>query len=230
MYIVEKRSVDSLEIQTENVAKIDMQKIENVIFEKYNFSLIECSKNTYKLEAILRTVFGRSRILLEKAILENALDLATSTEMDKEWTIIHDKSLISTILNAYTDKNKERILEILSNKQPHIIAKIVDLSGLPEDTAYKKINELIREGMLIERGSIFTSDAREIKKYVGVFKNLKFIMLNNKIAIKAKFNKEALKASYIIELLQSVKNEMVDEQQRIQLRQQIRLESAIDLM
>ena len=230
MYIIEKRSVDSLEIQTENVAKLDMQKIDSVIFEKYNFSLIECSKNTYKLEAILRTIFGLSRILIERSVLENALDLARSAEMDKEWAVIHDKTIISTILGAYTDKNKERILEILSNKPPYIIAKIVDLSGLPEDTAYKKINELIRDGMLIERGAIFTSDAREIKKYVGVFKNLKFIMLKNKIAIRAKFNEEALNASYIIELLQSIKNEMVDEQQKVQLREQLRLESVIDLM
>ncbi|HSF27968.1 MAG TPA: hypothetical protein VLA53_02955 [Nitrosopumilaceae archaeon] len=230
MYIVEKRLVDSLETQTENIVKIDIQKIENAIFEKYHFSLIECSKNTFKLESILRTVFGLSQILLEKTILENALELATSTEMDKEWVIIHDKSLISTILNTYTDKNKERILEILSNKQPHIIAKIVEISGLQENTAYKKINELIRDGMLVERGAIFTSDAREIKKYVGIFKNLKFGMVNNKIAVQAKLNKEALKASYIIALLQSVRNEMVDEQQKIQLKQQIQLEKATELM
>lgn len=223
MYILEEKSVDSLEIRTENIAKIDMQKIENAIFKKYEFSLIECSKNTYELDNILRTVFGQSHILLEKVILENSLDLATSTEMDKEWVIIRDKSLISTILNIYSDKNKERLLGILSNKQPYIIAEIVDLSGLPEDTAYKKINELIRDGMLIERGAILTSDGREIKKYVGVFKNLKFGILDNKTAIQAKLSNEAMKASYIIALLQSVKNEMVDEHQKVQLEQQIQL-------
>jgi len=211
MYIVEKRSVDSLELQTATIAKIDMQKIENTIFEKYHFSLIECSKNPYQLDAILRTVFGRGRIMLEKVVLENALDLATSKKIGKGWLTIQDKSLITTILLTYADKKKERILEVLFNKQPHIIAEIVELSGLPEDTAYEKINELIRDGMLIERGAMFTSDAREIEKYVRVFKNLKVGLLNNKISIRTKLSKGALKASYIIALLQSVKNQMVDE-------------------
>jgi len=222
--------VDSLELQTENIAKINMQKIENTIFEKYHFSPIECSKNTYQLDAILRTVFGRSRIMLEKVVLENALDLVTSKKIGKGWLTIQDKSIITTILLTYANKQKKRILEVLSNKQPHIIAEIVELSGLPEDTAYEKIYELIRDGMLIERGAMFTSDAREIKKYVRVFINLKFGLLNNKVSIRTKLSKEALKASYIIALLQSVKNQMVDEQQKIQLNQQIRLEKGTDLM
>lgn len=230
MYIVEKRSVDSLELQTAAIAKIDVQKIENTIFEKYHFSLIECSKNPYHLDAILRTVFGQSRIMLEKVVLENALDLATSKKIGKGWLTIQDKSLITKILLNYDDKKKERILEVLSNKQPHIIAEIVELSGLPEDMAYEKINELIRDGMLIEQGAMFTSDAREIEKYVRVFKNLKVGLLNNKIAIRTKLSKGALKASYIIALLQSVKNQMVDEQQKIQLNQRIRLEKGTDFM
>jgi hypothetical protein len=63
---------------------------------------------------------------------------------------------------------------------------------------------------------MFTSDAREIKKYVRVFKNLRFGLLNNKISIRTKLSKGALKASYMIALLQSVKNQMVEEQQKNQ--------------
>ena len=216
MYIVEKRSEDSLELQTATVVELAAQKVENAIFEKYHISLAECIKNKYQLDGILRTVFGQNRIMLEKIVLENAQDLVTSKKTDKGWLTIQDKSLITKILLTCADKKKKRILKVLYNKQPHIIAEIVEISGLPEDMAYEKINQLIRDGMLIEQGAMFTSDAREIKKYVRVFKNLRFGLLNNKISIRTKLSKGALKASYMIALLQSVKNQMVEEQQKNQ--------------
>ncbi|HSB57712.1 MAG TPA: hypothetical protein VLD38_07885 [Nitrosopumilaceae archaeon] len=211
MYIVEKEFVESSETKTCDLTKINIQKIENLIFEKYHFSLIECSKNTYKLDSILRKIFGPSHLLLERAILENAVDLAISKDMQKEWLLLQSKSLILTILNTFGDRDKNKILAISADK-PHIIAKIVELSGVQENLAYKKIHQLIRDGMLIEYGSIFTPDARELKKYVGVFKDLKCGILNNKIAIKIMLSKAALNVSQIILLLQSLTNKTIDKQ------------------
>jgi len=214
---IDIRSTKSTETQTSEVANVAIQKIEKLMFEKYHVSLIECRKNTYKLDAALREIFGTDHIVLEKIILENALSLEQSNEVDKEWMIIHDKSLTTVISDTLADKDKKKILAIVSDK-PHIIAKIVDISGVPENVAYRKINELIRDGMLIARGAINTSDGRQIKKYVGVFKNLKSGMVENKITIKAKLSEEALKASYIIALLQSVQNKTENIPQEIQLQ------------
>jgi len=214
---IDIRSTKSTETQTSEVANVAIQKIEKLMFEKYHVSLIECRKNTYKLDAALREIFGTDHIVLEKIILENALSLEQSNEVDKEWMIIHDKSLTTVISDTLADKDKKKILAIVSDK-PHIIAKIVDISGVPENVAYRKINELIRDGMLIARGAIDTSDGRQIKKYVGVFKNLKSGMVENQITIKAKLSEEALKASYIIALLQSVQNKTENIPQEIQLQ------------
>ncbi|MGI0009407.1 MAG: hypothetical protein ACRD92_07285, partial [Nitrosopumilaceae archaeon] len=172
--------------------------------------------DTYKLDAALREIFGAGHIVLEKIILENVSSLEQSKEMDKEWMTIHDKSLTTIILDIIADKDKKRILAISSDK-PHIIAKIIQISGVPDNAAYRKINELIRDGMLIERGALVTSDGRQIKKYVSVFENLKSSMVENKITIKAKLSEEASKASYIIALLQSVQNKMINIPQEIQM-------------
>jgi hypothetical protein len=211
------RLTKSTETQTSDDANAIMQKIEKVIFEKYHISVIECRKDSFKLDAALREIFGADHIVLEKTILENILSLEQSTEMDNEWMTIHDKSLTMIILNTLADKDKKKILAIASDK-PHIIAKIVDISGVPEDVAYRKINELIRDGMLIARGAINTSDGRQIKKYVGVFKNLKSCMVENKITSKAKLSEEALETSHIIALLQSVQNKTENIPQEIQLQ------------
>ncbi len=208
--------VESMETQTSEVANV-AKKIEREIFEKYHVSLIECRKNTYNLDAALREIFGTDHIVLEKIILENALSLEQSNEADKGWMIIHDKSLITVISDTLVDNDKKKILRIVSDK-PHIIAKIVDMSGVPEDMAYRRINELIRDGMLIACGAINTSDGRQIKKYVGVFKNLKSGRIENKIIMKAKLSEEALKASNIIALLQSIKNKTENIPQEIQLQ------------
>ena len=75
MYILEQRFDASLETQTDGITKMGMHTIENAIFEKYHFSLIECCKNTYKLESILRKVFGPGQILLERTVLKNLIYL-----------------------------------------------------------------------------------------------------------------------------------------------------------
>ena len=139
---LEQKFGASLDAQTDDTTKIGMHTIENAIFTKYHFSLIECSKNTHKLDAISRKVFGPSQILLERTVLENVLGLASSTDMDKDWMIIQDKFLVSSILNTCKDKDNGRILAISSDK-PHIIAEIVALSGVSENKAYKKINEMM---------------------------------------------------------------------------------------
>ena len=218
MLNTDSRVVKSTETQTSDETNATIQKIEKAIFEKYHVSLIECRKEPFRLDAILREVFGAGHIVLEKTILENALRLEQSNEVDKEWMIIHDKSLTTVISDTLADKDKKKILAIVSDK-PHIIAKIVDICAVPENVAYRKINELIRDGMLIARGAINTSDGRQIKKYVGVFKNLKSGMIENKITIKAKLSKEALKASHIIAILQSVQNKTENIPQEIQLQQ-----------
>ncbi|MGH9998393.1 MAG: hypothetical protein ACRD90_00830 [Nitrosopumilaceae archaeon] len=215
MLDIDSRLVNPTETQT-NIANATIQKIEQAIFEKYHVSITECRKDTYKLDAALREIFGAGHIVLEKVILENVSSLEQSKEMDKGWMTIYDKSLTTIILDNIADKDKKRILAVSSDK-PHIIAKIIQISGVPDNAAYRKINELIRDGMLIERGAIVTSDGRQIKKYVSVFENLKSGMVENKITLKAKLSEEALKASHIITLLQSVQNETINIPQEIHL-------------
>jgi ribosomal protein L19E len=185
---------------------------------------MESHKNPYKLDATLRKVFGRSKVLLERTVLENVLDLALSKDMHKEWIIIQTKHLLSRILGTYADKNKDKILAISIDK-PLIVAEMVELSGVSENKAYIKIEELIRDGLLVECDSVFTSDAREIKKYVSVFKNFKFGLIKNKTAVKARLNKKALNTSQIVLLLRTLKNEMVDQQQKIEFKQQLQSET-----
>ncbi|MGI0008370.1 MAG: hypothetical protein ACRD92_01980 [Nitrosopumilaceae archaeon] len=215
MLDIDSRLVNPTETQT-NIANATIQKIEQAIFEKYHVSITECRKDTYKLDAALREIFGAGHIVLEKVILENVSSLEQSKEMDKGWMTIYDKSLTTIILDNIADKDKKRILAVSSDK-PHIIAKIIQISDVPDNAAYRKINELIRDGMLIERGAIVTSDGRQIKKYVSVFENLKSGMVENKITLKAKLSEEALKASHIITLLQSVQNETINIPQEIHL-------------
>ena len=212
---IDIRSVNQTEIQPD-FGDAAIQKIEQAIFEKYHVSITDFRKDTYKLDAALREMFGAGHIVLEKIILENLLGLEQPREMDKEWMTIHDKSVTTIIMDTIADKDKKRIL-VISDK-PHIIAKIIQISGVPDNAAYRKINELIRDGLLIERGALVTSDGRQIKKYVSLFENLKSSMVENKITLRTKLSGEALKASHIITLLQSVQNKTENIPQEIQFR------------
>ena len=179
-----------------------LQKIEKRLFEKYGMSLSQAAEDFPNIESVLKEFFGAGAMALEKTILNNINTLEKSKEMNEEWLTVQDKFLIKVIIEALGDKEKKRILTSMINT-PRLIVEILDMCKVSQDTGYRKINELIRDGILVECGFISTSDGRKINKYIVIFKTVKKDIVNNKVVIKVKLCNEALTTSSIIPLIRS---------------------------
>jgi len=107
-----------------------------------------------------------------------------------KYIIIKNKSIISLILRSYADLDKKKILTVTVNK-PRIILDIIDTCKLPQTSSYRKINSLIKSGLLIPNGEINKKYGKKVTKYVSLFENLEINIVKNEISVKAKFSEDA---------------------------------------
>ncbi|HYL66638.1 MAG TPA: hypothetical protein VEU72_05755 [Nitrosopumilaceae archaeon] len=122
---------------------------------------------------------------MEKLVYGNHTKLVT----------IKDKSIISLILHSYADEDKKKILNITANK-PRIILDIISASKLPQTSSYRKINSLIKNGLLIADGEVTRRYGKIVTKYVSLFENLEINIIKNDISVKVKFSEDACQAVF----------------------------------
>ena len=122
---------------------------------------------------------------MEKLVYGNHTKLVT----------IKDKSIISLILHSYADEDKKKILNTTTNK-PRIILDIISTCKLPQTSSYRKINSLIKNGLLIPNGEIPRKYGKIVTKYISLFENLEINIVRNDISIKAKFSEDACQAIF----------------------------------
>jgi len=108
---------------------------------------------------------------------------------------IKAKPIISLILHSYADDDKKKILNITANK-PRIILDIINACKLPQTSSYRKINLLIKNGLLVPDGQIPRKFGKKVTKYVSLFENLEINIIKNDISVIARFSEGARHAIF----------------------------------
>ena len=108
---------------------------------------------------------------------------------------IKDKSIIALILHSYADDYKKKILNVTANK-PRIILDIINACKLPQTSSYRKINSLIKNGLLIPDGEVPRKFGKKVTKYVSLFENLEIDIIKNDISVKARLSEGARHAIF----------------------------------
>ena len=143
------------------------------------------TRGLYHKVHILLIIFIQSISDMEKLVYGNHAKLVT----------IKDKYIISLILHSYADEDKKKILNATANK-PRIILDIISACKLPQTSSYRKINSLIKNGLLIPNGEIPRKYGKIVTKYISLFENLEISIVKNDISIKAKFSEDACQAIF----------------------------------
>ena len=107
---------------------------------------------------------------------------------DNEWIKIEKLSLIELILETYFDSDKKKILNAASNK-PIIIPEILDICKISPTPGYRKINSLIKTGLIVPAGFIVIQKRKKVKKYKSIFENVKIFIDKDNMSVKVKLKK-----------------------------------------
>jgi predicted transcriptional regulator len=107
-----------------------------------------------------------------------------SKTSDQKWIMIKEKSLVLLILQSYADPDKKMILD--AAEHPKTILDIIDECKLPQTSTYRKINSLIRNGLLIPDGQISMRHGKNVTTYVALFRNVEIKIVKNDVQARAK--------------------------------------------
>jgi hypothetical protein len=193
---IDRLLVKSLDtIIRENLGDRTIKKIENRLSEKYGISLSQSIEEFQKLDIVLREFFGPSTDGLEKKFLRGVCEIKL---VDGEnWVLIENPELTKTILESFGDEDKKKILGAL-NGNSLIVSQILEKCNIPQTSGYRKVNSLIKEGLLVPSGCIVAPDGKKITKYRSIFDNIKIDILKDKIVMTLHLPKEDFSSSSIL--------------------------------
>jgi len=183
----------------DNLGEVTMSKIESRLESKYGVSLIESIEQFQKFDSILRETFGEGADGLEKGFLKSICK-ATKSKSDKNWFSIEDILIKKVILESYGDEDNVKILDCV-NQESMIITDILNHFKFPKTSGYRRINNLIGAGLLVEDGYIVSNDNKKIPRYCSLFDSVRMDFVKNKINIDVRFEESNLHESKIMQVV-----------------------------
>lgn len=183
-----------------NLGQSTLEKIEQRLFEKYGTNLTQSSDDFPKLDTVLREFFGEGAEGVERQLLNNIIKVEQNKMQDKEWVTIGDPHINKIILEAIGDDDKKNILNAVLDKSK-IISEILEVCKIPQTSGYRKINNLIKNGLLTVNGHETTSDGKTVNKYQSVFENIQIHIEKNKVIVQVQPSKISLDSSFILPVI-----------------------------
>lgn len=191
----------SLEYTIEgNLGHGTLEKIEQRLFEKYGMNLTKAVDDFPKLDIILREFFGDGAEGVERQLLHSIITIEQNKMENKEYLTIKDRHINKIILEAIGDDDKKNILNSVLDK-PKIISQILTDCNIPQTSGYRKINNLIKNGLLSINGYETTHDGKIVNKYQSVFENIRIHIEKNQVVVQVLPIKEALNNSIILPII-----------------------------
>jgi hypothetical protein len=179
-----------------NLGQSTLEKIENRVYEKFGTNLTQVSNDFPKLDAVLREFFGDGAKGMERQLLQHIISVQQNKMEKKEWITIEDSQINRIILEAIGDDDKKNILNAVLDKS-RVISEILEICKIPQTSGYRKVNNLIQNGLLIINGHEITEDGRTINKYQTVFDNIQIQVEKNKVIVQVQLAREYLDNSQI---------------------------------
>jgi len=108
------------------------------------------------------------------------------------WITIESKTRAKTILRALADDDKRSILMKLVNN-PKPVNEALRSCNIPKTSGYRKINSLMKEGLIIRNDSRHNNNNKGVTTYVTVFSDLKINFIKKQPIVKIRPNRNLKK-------------------------------------
>ena len=186
----------------DNLSEQTVKKLDNRLVEKYGITIHQSVEDFQKLDDILREFFGEGAVGIERKIFDSICTVSKVKNTEEEWMTIRDSNISKTVLEAFGDEDKKKIMNLLMN-EPYVISEVLGMCNLPQTSGYRKINNMISDGLLTVEGHITTTDGKMVNKYVSVFENIKIDIVKNVVTVKVKLKTNSVKNSLMMPLIRN---------------------------
>src|SRR5437867_7270884 len=113
--------------------------------------------------------------------------LTKSSINNRSWITITEQSATDMILDSVGDYDTKRIINSVLAKSL-VIADILKMCKIPQTSGYRKINFLIRNGLLVKHGYIITKAGKKVERYTSPFEKMQIAICDGKVTVRAKLS------------------------------------------
>lgn len=85
--------------------------------------------------------------------------------------VVENSELVNEILSLYGDKDSRKIMNYFTEHNCQI-EEAIENTNIPPTSAYRKINKMIKNGIIIKSGYKLSTNRRKIKTYTTFFESL----------------------------------------------------------
>ena len=171
---------------------IDMlKKVERELFLEHGMSIKLSIEHFQKFTNVLKKNSNFDITKFEKDSINKIIKIK-KREHDYNVTIV-DTELSDLILELFSDSEARKIISSLLENE-YTIPQVLKESKVPKTSGYRKIENLIINGLIIESGKVL-SESKKISKLQCVFQEIKLDIKKEKIIVNGIVSKKMFEKS-----------------------------------
>jgi len=184
----------SLVLSTEIKKELDLdllKKVERELFLEHGMSIKLSIEHFQKFTNALKKNSHIDTIKFEKDCLNKILKVKKRD--DKYNVTIINSDMVDLILDLFSESETRKIISSLLENE-YTIPQILKESKVPKTSGYRKIENLILNGIIIESGKVL-SESKKISKLQCVFQEIKLDIKKEKITVIGTVSKKMFEKS-----------------------------------
>ena len=182
----------ALSIEIKKKLGIDMlKKVERELFLEHGMSIKLSIEHFQKFTNVLKNNSNFDITKFEKDSINKIIKIK-KREHDYNVTIV-DTELSDLILELFSDSEARKIISSLLENE-YTIPQVLKESKVPKTSGYRKIENLIINGLIIESGKVL-SESKKISKLQCVFQEIKLDIKKEKIIVNGIVSKKMFEKS-----------------------------------
>ena len=179
------------------IEKDDLKNLERTLFLKHGMSIKLSIEHFQNFTKVLKSIINVNE---KKFVNECISGIIKVKKIDVGYKIrIIEQDLIDLILQVCGDSETRKIIGCVFSKDL-TIPQILNECKVPKTSGYRKIENLIINGFILETGKVL-SESKRISKYRCVFDEIKIEMQNNNVVVQGVVNSKIFDKSTSIALI-----------------------------
>ena len=168
-----------------------LKKVERELFLEHGMSIKLSIEHFEKFINIFKKNSNININKFEKDCINKIIKIRKKD--DKYLVNVIDSELVNTIFEFLGDSESRKIISILLENE-YTIPQILKESKIPKTSGYRKIEDLLISGVLIETGKIL-SESKKISKIRCIFQEVSINVKEEKITINGIISKKLFEKS-----------------------------------
>ena len=168
-----------------------LKKIERELFLEHGMSIKLSIEHFQKFVNVLKKNSNINVNKYEKDCINQIIKIKKKD--DRYFINMIDSNLISSVLELFGDLESRKIILVLLENE-YTIPQILKESKIPKTSGYRKIEDLLVSGLLIETGKILR-ESKKISKIRCIFQEISINIKKEKITINGIVSKKIFEKS-----------------------------------